>query len=163
MAGAAGKITAVVLLFFLTVTGVVDLITLYNMNLSHRALKFETDDPVLRWAVENTGPQEIFVTDKWCIHPILLAGRKIFYGWPYFAWSAGYDTYTREQIVNQIYGGQEINRVRELIRENNISYIVLEDGNRNSRDYTLNERLLRDHFTLVYEDYGRRIAVFRTY
>ncbi len=163
MAGAAGKITAVVLLFFLTVTGVVDLITLYNMNLSHRALKFETDDPVLLWAVENTGPQEIFVTDKWCIHPILLAGRKIFYGWPYFAWSAGYDTYTREQIVNQIYGGQEINRVKELIRENNISYIVLEDGNRNSRDYTLNERLLRDHFTLVYEDYGRRIAVFRTY
>lgn len=161
--GTAGKMTAVVLLFFLTVTGVVDFITLYNMNLSHRALKFQTDDPVTIWAVENTGPQEIFVTDKWCIHPILLAGRKIFYGWPYFAWSAGYDTYIREQIVNQIYGGQEINRVRELITENDISYIVIEDGNRTSRDYTLNEQLIRDNFTLVYENFERRIAVFRTY
>ena len=161
--GTAGKITAVVLLLFLTVTGVVDFITLYNMNLSHRALKFQTADPVLVWAGENTGPHEIFLTDKYCIHPILLAGRKIFHGWPYFAWSAGYDTSARERIVNQIYGGREISRVRELVTENDISYIVIDDGNRTSGDYTLNEQLIRDHFTLVYENYEHRIAVFRTY
>jgi uncharacterized membrane protein len=120
-------------------------------------------DPVMVWVKENTGPNEIFLTDLYCIHPILLAGRKIFYGWPYFTWSAGYDTYARDPILREIYGGTSIQRVKELVKNNNISYIVIEDGNRNSQDYRLNEQLIVTNFKKVYENFERRIAIYRTY
>jgi hypothetical protein len=157
------KVITVTMVVVLTLTGVVDFITVYNKNIPERSLTFSMTDPVMLWVKQNTGPNEIFLTDLYCIHPILLAGRKIFYGWPYFTWSAGYDTYARDPILREIYGGTSIQRVKELVKNSNISYIVIEDGNRNSQDYKLNEQLIATNFNKVYENFERRIAIYRTY
>lgn len=156
-------ISAAVLSAVMTVTGIVDFITLCNLNKSNRRVAISINDPITKWVRENTGPNEVFLTDVHVIHPILLAGRKFFYGWPYYAWSAGYDTYGREAVVKQIYGGTDIARIKELVRQNNISYIVIESGNRNAKAYELNEELFRKNFKLVYENGQRDIAIFRTY
>lgn len=155
------KAVTIVLVLALTATGVVDFATYYNVNC--RALELRMDDPVMLWVKQNTGPNEIFLTEAACIHPILLAGRKIFYGHPYFAWSAGYDTYGRDPVGREIYAGTNIMRVKELLKNNHISYIVIEDGNRNSQDYRLSEELIKTNFKLVYENMERRIAIYRTY
>jgi hypothetical protein len=155
-------VMAAILVSVMTITGVVDFITLFNLNSRSRSVVLQTDDPVMEWVRENTGENEVFLTDVHVIHPILLAGRKIFYGWPYYAWSAGYDTYGREAVVKQIYGGKDANMVKELVRQYGISYIVIEAGNKNTDAYRLNEEMIKN-FTLVYENNGRDIAIYRTY
>lgn len=158
------KFLSVILLIILIITGIIDFFGLYNKNIApDKTFVVNINDPVLIWVKNNTNPNDIFLTDVYCIHPILLAGRKIFYGWPYFSWSAGYDTETRKKIVAQIYGGTDIQQIKELIKRNNIRYIVVEDGNRQSTDYQLNEKIISQNFELVYNNSWPNISIYKAY
>lgn len=151
-------VLAIFLILIMTSSGVLDFITLINKN--KQTLAYNMEDPVTLWAKEKTDPQDIFLTDTYVIHPLLLSGRKIFYGWPYFAWSAGYDTFSREQIVSQIYGGTDKKQLIQLVKENDIDYIVVENSNRESKPYTLNEALIQTTFKEVYNVNG--ITIYKT-
>lgn len=153
------KILAVLLVVLLTITGVVDLITLYNLD--QKALEFRENDPLLLWAVQNTKAHEIFLTPKYSNHPLLLAGRKLFCGWPYYPWSAGYDTNGRLQTVQAVYGGDDPLRVRQLLQANNISYVVIDREVRSSGEYYLNYQLFLDNFVRVYIDPVQEIEIFQ--
>lgn len=45
--------------------------------------------------------------------------------------------------------GIDINRVKELLKENNIKYIVIDDKNRNSQFYILSEQFFADNFRVI--------------
>ena len=47
--------------------------------------------------MKETNPRDIFLTDRFVTHPILMAGRRVFYGWPYYSWGAGYDSTKRDR------------------------------------------------------------------
>ncbi len=149
------------LIFLLTITGFVDLITFYNLNKSPHQIIMDTKDPLLIWAKENTSPNDIFLTDIHSLHPILLAGRKIFYGWPYYAWSAGYDTQKHELIMKEIYGGRDIEKIKKLLKENQIKYVVIEESNRYSSYYFLNEEMFSKNFELVYFSEIPEIKIYK--
>ena len=157
------KTMAIAMVFFLTITGVEDFITLKNINGSEKSVAVKINDPVTLWVSQNTNPDEIFLTEMHVLDPILLAGRKLFFGWPYYAWSAGYDTNEREKIYKQIYGGTDEDKVRELVQKNNIRYIVVEEDNRNSKKYKLNESLIKKTFKLVYEDKQKKLSIYKTF
>ncbi len=140
------------LLLSLTSTGVIDLLTIYNKDTSARAMRVALHDPVLTWLVQHTNRKDRLLTDWYALHPVLLAGRSVFYGWPYYAWGAGYPTAAREAIVKEIYGGTEAARVHQLLVENDIDYVVIDAGNRVSKLYKLNEALLRTALPAVYDD-----------
>lgn len=153
-------ILAIIILITMTSTGIIDFITLYNENRASISVVVQVNDPVTLWVKKNTNPKDILLTDTYCVNPILLAGRSIFFGWPYFAWSAGYDTESRQKIVKQIYGGTDPYIVKKLVNENHINYIVIDDGNRQSKTYKLNEELIKDTFTKVYDDRG--VTIYKT-
>ncbi|MBN1412836.1 MAG: hypothetical protein JW969_18490 [Spirochaetales bacterium] len=153
------RIVTAFLVLLMVATGVQDLITQYNMDKG--SINHPLHDPMVAWLDKNTGPNEIFLTEMYSTHPILLAGRKIFYGWPYYPWSAGYKTDERKSIRKLIYEGAP--NAKELIEEYNIKYIVIDMDNRTTSDYVLNEDFIRDNFKLVYEDKNRPIAIYRTY
>ncbi len=152
---------AALLVIAMTITGVADFMTLNNIDKNRGTIR--TDDPVKDWVLDNTGPNEIFLTDIYVSSPILLAGRKLFYGWPYFAWSAGYNTRGREDIQRRIYGGTDAAALKQLVKENNISYIAVDDGNRDSKDYELNEELISETFRLVFSNGEGNIKIYRTH
>lgn len=152
------RLAAVMLLFFLTVTGMADIILFYNFN--KNKVVFQNHDPLTAWVEKYSHPEEVFLTDACCLHPILLAGRRIFYGWPYYAWSAGYDTSHREAIVKEIYEGEDIDRVRKLVLNNHISYIVIDDDNRNSQVYSLNEEFFDNNFKIVYRNDDKNTKIY---
>ena len=52
-----------------------------------------------------------------------MGGAMLYYGWPYYAWSAGYDTYTREKEVKKMYQASTVEELKELIEEHNIRYL----------------------------------------
>ncbi len=155
------KAVAVVLLVLLTLSGWVDAFSFINLN--KRYYEFATDDPMYLWVKENTGPRRLFLTSHIVWHPVLFAGRRLFLGWAYFPWAAGYDTRTREDLVKAIYGGTDFETVDRLIRENHIDYIMIDDGNRNADAYHLNEALFREHYPIIYDNPEQKTVIFQAH
>ncbi|HBB76229.1 MAG: hypothetical protein UU52_C0005G0063, partial [Candidatus Levybacteria bacterium GW2011_GWB1_41_21] len=65
----------------------------------------------------------VFLNTTYFYNPASLAGRKIFFGWPYFAWSAGYDTHKRGQMRDRIIQAPTKNLACRLLSENGIDYV----------------------------------------
>lgn len=119
------KLLAGVLLFFLILSGVMEFFPVVNDT------KIEVKDwkanDLGEWVVKNTPKEAIFLTSNDIYHPVSLAGRRVFMGWPYFAWSAGSDTDTRGRMIQEIYDSEDKQNTCSLLKGNNISFVVLED------------------------------------
>jgi len=120
-----GKILALFLIFFLTLSGAIDFFPIKNDSL------FAVDDapknPDIEWIKKNTPPQSVFLNSSYLYNPASLAGRKIFLGWPYFAWSAGYNTDKRGEIMKTIYENKNKKKTCQLLIENKIDYFTTEN------------------------------------
>lgn len=149
-----GKAAALIVIVAMTAGGVIDLFPIHNDGARNYAIK---NDPLIRWVRTNTNPKDVFLTDMIVQHQILLAGRKIFYGWPYYAWGAGYPTEKREKIYRSIYEGTDPAEVIRLLNENHISYVAIDDGLRhNDTVRNLNESVFQNYFRKVFEDNDNR-------
>lgn len=148
--GILPKILAGLLVLILTITGICNTFTLYNMDKMSSGL--EMKNPINEWVLKNTKTTDVFLTDACVINQILLAGRRIFDGYGYYAGSAGYDVRGRDEIVTQIYGGTDPEEVKRLLKENNIKYVVLNEATRGTKDknYILNEDLFKNNFKLMH-------------
>ena len=91
-------------------------------------MSLNVDSPVTKWIIENTDPQDVFLTPQWSMNRFLLAGRPMYFGWPYYAWSAGHDTYTRNTIYLWLISGcgGDINEFTRYCKERHIKYLIVE-------------------------------------
>jgi DNA-binding beta-propeller fold protein YncE len=147
---AIGKAAAVVLAVAITLGGIIDLFPIHN------AYWIETpfqDDPIVKWVRAETDPKAVFLTDQYVQHPILLAGRRIFFGWPYFTWGLGYRTGEREEIYRRLFEERQPQELVRLLQENGIDYVVVDDGLRQGRLVkNPNESVYQAFFKKVFED-----------
>ena len=123
----AGVILALALMVPLTATGVSEWATYININ--RGPLVTDMNSPVTRWIVDNTDPSDVFLTPyTWSMNRFILAGRPMYYGWPYYAWSAGHDTYTRDTIYQWLISGcgNDINEFTRYCKERNIKYLIID-------------------------------------
>ena len=120
----AGIILGICLLVPLTATGISEWCTYYNLNKGRYTI--DADSPVTRWIIENTEPSDVFLTPMWSLNSFYLAGRPSYYGWPYYAWSAGHDTDTRDQIYAWLISGcgGDINEFTRYCTERGIRYLL---------------------------------------
>lgn len=153
------RILAGFLLALLTVTGGVDLVAIVNINRPERAMIIEERHPVKLWAQKHIAPGDVILTKNFCIHPVLAAGRKIFNGWQYYSWSAGYDTAARDRIAKEIYEGTDAERVKALLRENHIRYVLADNETR--REYRINEPLLARIMTTAFTHRPSGTVIYR--
>lgn len=123
-------IVAVLLVLILTVTGIFEYVIVRNKN----TVRWGYDDanPVTVWVNENSESKDVFLTPPYVVHPIVMGGGMLYYGHSYYAESAGYDVYPREEAVWQMYCAGKPARLMELIEENGIDYIVVDDDARNT-------------------------------
>lgn len=158
--GSIGAAAIGITIAAMVVTGVVDLKSLYNID--RTTFRYELVYPMSRWVREHTAPRAVFLTDIVVCHPILLGGRPVFVGWPYFAWSAGYDTGERQRIAAQIYAVEDSAAVIALIAENRISYVVFDDAIRHGSEVAprANEAFFSGRFPLVYTDPWRSTSIY---
>lgn len=119
-----GVLLAIALMVPLTATGVSEWATYVNINKT--PLTVNADSPVTKWVLENTDPSDVFLTPNWSMNRFLLAGRPMYYGWPYYAWSAGHDTDTRNVIYLWLISGCDgnIDEFTRYCKERNIRYLV---------------------------------------
>ncbi len=119
------KILVSVLIFFLTFSGVIDLFPIINDT--RIGIEDSPRNKAVEWIRNNTDPKSVFLNSEYIYTQSSLAGRRIFLGWPYFAWSQGYDTERRDNIRKKMLNETNIiNFCSDALRYN-ISYVELEE------------------------------------
>ena len=131
--------------------GAIDLVPIHNCYWIQ--MKYERD-PLVMWLRENTKPHDIFLSDRFVNHQILLAGRRLFYGWPSFPWSSGYDTTQRDQDYRELFESTDPYAVFRLLYKHKIAYVAIDDSLRHNHEFIKrpNEELYRLNFPKVWED-----------
>lgn len=113
------------LLFLLTFSGIIDLFVIVNDRKLLLADLPANDEA--RWFASYTPPNAVVLNHTYLYHPASIAGRKIFLGWPYFSWSAGYDTDSRWLIQKQIYAATTKETLCTLLGQHAIAYFTVDD------------------------------------
>lgn len=143
------RVIAALLLFVLTATGMYDLTTVVKRNENY--LIFSYDDPVTNWIAENATCEDIFLTPYYSLNNVVMGGAMLYYGWPYYAWSAGYDTYSRDTQVKRMYESSSVEELKYRIKANNIRYIIVDHDCRTSSEYEVREDIIEAAYETVFE------------
>jgi sugar lactone lactonase YvrE len=107
---------------------------------------------LIDWLKKNTSPRDIFLTDRFVNHPILMAGRRVFYGWPYYSWSAGYDASKRDRLYIELFESKDPWKVYHLLKENGIKYVGYDNAIRQAQFVRRpNQEMYATYFPKVYE------------
>ena len=130
--------------------GIVDLFPIRNAHFVE--IPF-AGDRLISWTRKETDPKAVFLTDRYVTHRIMLAGRRIFHGWPYYTWGAGYLANERDEVYKRLFQEKDANALLNLLQENNISYVAIDYGVRNGGFIkNLNEQVYESYFEKVFED-----------
>jgi len=144
-----GKFVATVLFLLIIPGGVIDFFPIHNTGWSEVTYR---NDPLIDWLKKNTTPRDIFLTDRFVNHPILMAGRRVFYGWPYYAWSAGYNASNRDRVYTELFENKDPWKVYHLLKENGISYVAYDNAVRQAQFIKRpNQELYATYFPKVHE------------
>jgi len=144
-----GKFVAIVLFFVVILGGVIDLFPIHNTGWSEVQYRH---DPLIDWLKKETKPRDIFLTDRFVTHPILMAGRRVFYGWPYYGWSAGYNAANRDRVYTELFASKDPWKVFHLLKENGIKYVAYDNAVRQAPFIRRpNQELYATYFPKVYD------------
>jgi DNA-binding beta-propeller fold protein YncE len=81
-----------------------------------------------------------------------MAGRRVFYGWPYYAWSAGYDASKRDRVYTELFENRDPWKVYHLLKENGIKYVAYDNAIRHASFIKRpNQELYTTYFPKVYD------------
>ena len=150
------RFVAVVMAVVIVAGGVIDLMPVKNQYI----LKVGMDgDRLFEWVRRDTARDATFLTDIHVVHRILLAGRRIYFGWPYYAWSAGYAVQQREDWYRQIFAERSPRALVERLQQAGIDYVAFDDGLRERgfaqrMNQELFDRYLEPVFTDPDNNYG---------
>ena len=145
-----GKFTAIAATLLIIPGGIIDFFPIHNTGWSEVTY---TNDPLIDWLNKNTTPRDIFLTDRFVNHPLLMAGRRVFYGWPYYSWGAGYDASKRDRVYMDLFQNRDPWKVYRLLKENGITYVGFDGAVRQASFIKRpNEQLYATYFPKVFED-----------
>lgn len=156
-----GRILAAVLTVCLTITGIYDFVIIVRDNGPGHRVTVNINSSLTDWLAQNLDSRDLILTPEYSISEVTMAGVMMYLGWPYYAWSAGYDTYDRAEKAKEIYTSQEPERVKSLVRQEGITYILFEEG-MTFEGETCIETTIKSVYRLVYQSEDRRIRIYET-
>ena len=71
---------------------------------------------------------DLILTPEYSINEVTMSGVMMYMGWPYYAWSAGYDTYDRAAKAKEIYNSTDAEAIKNLVKQEKITYVLYEAG-----------------------------------
>jgi hypothetical protein len=158
----AAKLAACALVLILTLTGVMDLFTMTNQDGVGRSAQMDISNDYQTWIKENTDPNDIFMGAWPSLDDVFFAGRRQFMGWPYYAWSGGYDTAGRTEIFKEILNTEDPQRFIQLVAQNKISYIVVDQELLHNTNFTARSDIIEACCKPVYTIEDRNAVVYQT-
>src|SRR5213079_2093529 len=144
------KLFAIALVIAVIPGGLIEFFPIHNTGWSEVPFR---NDALIDWLKKNTKPRDIFLTDRFVNHPILMAGRRVLYGWPYYGWSAGYNASKHDRLYTELFESKDPWKVYHLLKENGISYVAYDNAVRQGQFIKRpNQELYATYFPKVFED-----------
>jgi len=149
------KPLVIILIFSLTFSGIIDFFPILNDS---KITLF--DYPVnknVSWIMKNTKKDSVFLNNQYLYNDASLAGRKIFLGWPYFAWSQGYNTQKRDDIRKKLLNTQNLEYFCRQALNYKLNFV---DINLGSEDAVVNKDFFDRNFKKVYENKNEGFIIY---
>ena len=157
----SGKIVAVLLAIALSITGIYDFVVILKDNDSGHRVTVNMKSELTEWLAEHLDHNDLILTPEYSINEVTMSGVMMYMGWPYYAWSAGYDTYGRAAKAKEIYNSTDAEAIKNLVKQEKITYILYEEGMQYEQE-ACREDTIASAFTLVYESEDGRIRIYET-
>jgi len=140
------RVTAVLLVVFLTITGFFEY---FIIQRQYQAI-YNPADPRTVWIRENTDSSDVILSAPYALNEVVLGGAMLYYGHAYYAMSAGYDTYTREDIVREMFEAYSPAVLDSLVKEHGIDYIIVDRDARESVYFNVREYVIAATYEAVF-------------
>lgn len=153
------RVPAILLVLCLTVTGAYDFVViLLNNDVKHR-IGVNMNSDLTKWLGANLDSTDLLLTPEYSMNEVTLSGIMLYCGWPYYAWSAGYDTNYRAERAVEIYTSSDEAQVKKLVEEEGITYILFEEGSEFEQQ-ECREDVIEEIYPLVYCSEDGRIRIY---
>lgn len=148
----------IVTIFPLTIlSGVIDLFPI--LNDTKMTIEDIPNNKTAEFIKKHTPKTSVFLNASFLYDPASLAGRKIYMGWPYFSWSAGYNTTKRNVNMTNILDPQNGLAVCRLLNKEGIDYIELQKPT-SLEGMNINYSFFNTNFKKVYFDPDTNITIY---
>lgn len=155
------RAAAVLLAVCLTATGIYDFVVILRNNGPGHRVTVNMESTLTDWLAEHLDSEDLLLTPEYSMSETTMSGVMMYLGWPYYAWSAGYDTYGRAQKAVEIYTSEDPAAVDKLVKEEKITYILFEEG-MEFEGAVCREDTIRELYTMVYQSDDGRIRIYET-
>lgn len=155
------RAAAVLLAVCLTATGIYDFVVILRNNGPGHRVTVNMESTLTDWLAEHLDSEDLLLTPEYSMSEMTMSGVMMYLGWPYYAWSAGYDTYGRAQKAVEIYTSEDPAAVDKLVKEEKITYILFEEG-MEFEGAVCREDTIRELYTMVYQSDDGRIRIYET-
>ena len=81
-----------------------------------------------KWLAENLEKNDLLLTPEYSMNEVTMSGAMLYCGWPYYAWSAGYDTNYRAAQAVTIYTTTDSEELKNVVKQEKITHILFEEG-----------------------------------
>ncbi len=151
-----GKIIYLILLLLLIASGILNLMAVKNDYLY--PVSDAPTNHFIEWIKNKTDKHAIFLAGQDLYDPVVLSGRKNYFGATYYLLVMGYDFAKRQQLVKTYFETTDT-RTFTLMRAEGISYIVIPIKPVNDFPYSVNRIFFERQLRLDYSD--ENVEVYR--
>ena len=152
---------AIVLVISLSVTGIYDFVVIIKGNGPGRRVTVNMNSELTQWLEENLEKNDLLLTPEYSMNEVTMSGAMLYCGWPYYAWSAGYDTNYRAAQAVTIYTTSDSETLKKTVQQEKITYILFEEGSEFEQQ-ECREETIAAAYEKVYETQDGRIRIYKT-
>jgi hypothetical protein len=144
-----GKVLAVVVALLLTATGLYDYTIIIRDNDDKHCVTVDTTSGLTAYIKENFTNDDLILSGPDSVSEYTVSGCRLYCGWPYYAWSAGYDTDARFDLAKLMYTSMSADALLETIKAEGITYVLFQNDMYYD-DVPANEEPIREICDLVF-------------
>lgn len=159
--GLRRKFLAIVLTVCLTATGIYDFVVIAKGNGPGRRVTVNMESELTQWLEAHLEKNDLILTPEYSMNEVTMSGAMLYCGWPYYAWSAGYDTNYRAAQAVTIYTTSDREELKDVVKREKITYILFEEGSEFEQQQC-REDVIADVYEMVYETGDGRIRIYKT-
>jgi len=156
-----GKILAAVLAICLSATGIYDFAVIVRGNGPGRRVAVNMDSDLTKWLADYLNKDDLLLTPEYSMNEVTMSGVMLYCGWPYYAWSAGYDTNYRAAQAVTIYTTMDSEELKKVVKQERITYILFEEGSEFEQQQCVEDTIAAT-YEKVYETEDGRIRIYKT-
>ena len=156
-----GRVVCGILCICLTLTGIYDYVIILRDNDTGHRMTVNMNSSLTDWLSENLHKNDLLLTPEYTMNEVTMSGVMLYCGWPYYAWSAGYDTNYRAQQAVRIYTTDDPYTLEETVKQEKITYILFEEDMQFEQQQC-REDIIKKTYPLVYTSEDGRIRIYET-